>query len=459
LVERTLMRALALPILLPLLGTVARAQDDGSPGDLYRQALLLPPVLQRKALVEAAGRGSVEAAGRMIELGMWDDVARINPQSDEAEAWAGSGVTMDGMTAAQIHDIVLANWGATRGSKEWADAAGRTRSQIERGGVASPFVANALARLYESVAPKDLDKAQALRHELAQAFEARAARSDPIVRGACLHAAADSLRPGLVLGGDWLLAAAMYGRAVQAREAVGDVAGSGDSLFEQAWCLCPEHNPSGDWLQAAGLFARSAQAREQVGDLSGCARSLYWQALCLEPAHNLRGDWNQAAALYARSAALREQAGEFADCGKSLFAQAQSVEPANNPSGSWAQAVELLSRSAAMRKKGGDMAGAGKSLTEQAWCLQPTRNPAGDWSEAAKLAAEAARLRKQGGDLEGCGQSLYAQASYLLHDGSDLSEVAAARAVLVEAREMLANVPGSVILPKVDKLLESIKGD
>lgn len=456
--ERTLLRAMSLLLLVPLPGAVARAQDP-SPETLYRRALTLPPVLQRKALVDAAGRGSVEAAGRMIELGMWDDVARIDPQSDEANAWAGTGVTMDGMTASQIHDIVLANWGAAAGSQEWAEAAARTRFQIERDGTSSPFVANALARLYERIEPKNLDKAQALRKDLAQAFEARADKVDPLVRGACLHAAAESLRPGLALGGDWLLAAAMYGRAAQARDAVGDAAGSGESLFEQAWCLCPQDHPSGDWSQAADLFGRSARAREQVGDLSGCARSLHWQAWCLQRDHNPNGDWIQPTALYARSAKLREQAGESANCGQSLFAQAQCLEPVNNPAGNWAKAIELLARSAALREQGGDLAGAGMSLHEQAWCLQLTKNPGGDWAEAARLAERAAQLRKHGGDLEGCGKSLILQAICLLGGGRDRRQVAAARAALLQARDVLGQVPGSTELATVDAWLESIKHD
>ena len=454
--ERTLVRAIPLLLLVPLPGAIAHAQD-ASPEVLYKRALTLPPVLQRKALIDAAGRGSVEAAGRMIELGMWDDVARIDPQSDEASGWAGTGITLDGMTAAQIHQIVLGNWAAARGSKEWVDAVHLARVQIERDGLASPFVANALARLYEQVEPKDLDKAQALRQDLAQAFEARADSVDALVRGACLHAGAESLRPGLVLGGDWSLAAAMYGRAAQAREAVGDAAGSGDSLFEQAWCLCPQHHPSGDWAQAADLFARSARAREQVSDLAGCARSLYWQAWCLQPDHNVKGDWIRPGALYAQSAKLREQAGETAECGRSLFAQAWCLEPSNNPAGNWAKAIDLLARSAALLEKGGDLAGAGKSLSEQAWCLQPTKNPAGDWSQAAALAARAAQLRKQGGDLEGCGQSLFLQAVCLLRGGRDRQEVVAARAALGEAHEILGQVPGSTTLAKVDEWLEAIR--
>jgi hypothetical protein len=450
---RTLVHALVL-LLVPA-GAAAQSQDAG-PVALYRRALTLAPVNQRKALIDAAGRGSLQAAGRMIELGMWGDIAQIDPHSDEANAWAGTGLTLDGMTAEQIHNVVQANWSAAAGSKESSDVQ-RIRAQIERDGVESPFIANALARLCERVEPRNVEKAQALRHDLAQAFEARAERADPMVRGACLHAAAESLRPDLVPGGDWSLAAAMYGRAAQARDAAGDAAGSGDSLFEQAWCLGPQDQPARDWLQAADLFARSARALEQVPDLSGCARSLYWQAWCLQPDHNVRGDWIQATALFARSAKLREQAGDLAACGESLFAQAHCLQPAVNPAGKWAQAIELLARSAELLEKAGDAAGAGKSLHEQAWCLQETGNPAGDWSQAAALAARAAPLRRQGGDLAGCGESLFLQAVCLLHGGRDRSQAAAARAVLSEAHDVLGQVPGSTQLAKVDEWLASIR--
>ncbi|HEX5011000.1 MAG TPA: hypothetical protein VFY71_11415 [Planctomycetota bacterium] len=450
---RTLVHAI--PLLLFVPADVVAQSRDASPEALYRRALTLAPVLQRKALVDAAARGSLQAAGRMIELGMWDDLARIDPRSDEASAWAGTGLTLDGMTAEQIHNVVQANWAAA-GSKESADVQ-RIRAQIERDGVESPFIANALARLCERVEPRRVEKAQALRHDLAQAFEARAERADPMVRGACLHAAAESLRPDLVPGGDWALAAAMYGRAAQARDAAGDAAGSGDSLFEQAWCLGPQEQTSRDWKQAAELFARSARAREQVPDLSGCARSLYWQAWCLQPDHDVKGDWIQATALFARSAKLREQAGDLAACGESLFAQAHCLQPSVNPAGTWAQAVELLARSAALLEQAGDLAGAGQSLHEQAWCLQETMNPAGDWSQAASLAARAAQLRRQGGDLAGCGGSLFLQAVCLLHGGRDRSQLAAARAALSEAHDVLGQVPGSTQLATVDEWLASLK--
>jgi hypothetical protein len=388
------------------------AQSDASSNDLYQHALSLPAPEQRRALIDAAGRGSLDAAARMIELGMHDDLAQIDPQSPAVAAWAQSDRRIDGMTAVQVHAEVSARRAVAQPTADSSAVLLKARESIEGDSVSNPFMASTLAWLEESVDPKDVARAKALRADLSGVYVSFAEGKDPLVRGACFLAAGNCLRPDLSPPGDWTAAAALYARAADTLQAAGDPAQFSSSLHLQGWCTEPDHDPHGDWTKAAEFFDRAAR--------------------------------------------LREQAGDFARCGTSLFQLGCCLEPANNPAGSWSRAAEVFARSADAKAEAGDRAGCGKSLYEQAWCLTPAQNPAGDWSQAAELFARAAELREPAGDIKGAGWSLQQQAFCLIHGGKDRTQSAKARELLVRARELLAKAKDTAGVATVEKWIGSI---
>ena len=396
----------ACPTLLGLVSTAA--QDDSSALPPFSKIVTLKAAEQRQALNAAASRGSLEAAGRMIELDLRDDLAqlRIPVASTPAE------VTLDGMTGEQIEAGVAALAASRPRDGQPTLDVREAREELARCKPTNPFLKRLLADLYEKVVPTYPENTAALRQGLSTSFETLAEHADPWLRGACLFSAGDELRPDRREGGDWSRAASHFERAAQAYEEAGDASGLGRSLHRRAWCLQPKDGVGGDWSLAIELYGRAARVFEESGDLASTGTSWYQLGRCFEPSANPAGDWSRAMAAFARSAELRKQAG--------------------------------------------DLAGSGKSLSEQAWCLQPTRNPAGDWTQAAVLAAQAAQLRRQGLDLAGAGQSLYLQASCMLHGGKDRAAAADARTVLIEARAALTEAGDQAELARVDSLIRWI---
>lgn len=93
----------ALAIALLLVSTIAPAGETVA----WRSA---PPGDRRAAIVSAAMAGDLDAARYLVQAGLWEEMAGLDPEADAIKSWKNRADSADGIAAAQVYAEILANW-------------------------------------------------------------------------------------------------------------------------------------------------------------------------------------------------------------------------------------------------------------------------------------------------------------------------------------------------------------
>ncbi len=461
---------------------------------LYRSALAMTDVDQmKKTLVKAAMAGHLGAAARMIQLGMWDDMAAFDPGQPPVSTWGATSATArlpdpsaPALSGAIVQADFRANW-ATRHKldvpKAWQDHMRAARAVLldQAESCGEPIMLSELSWLCSVVEPHMADRADAARrheeeiftpdamarmgdrlhaaaiaHNFATSFheaglldkavdwEGRAAdclgqAGDRRGQGSMLDWEANWLEPEHNPAGDWAKAEALYAQAADCFGQAGDLGGQSNSLMDEAQCLEETTNPVRDVVKAAALWAQAGDLGAQTGDLEQERSCLYHQGTCLSPVLNPPGDWAKAVAVFAQAADASGKAGDGSLQGESLYEQARCLDRNFNPAGDWAKAVALYTQAAALQSDNPDEQS--NSLYNLALCLQPDKNPAGDWNRAAALFAQAADLSGKAGNRYQQGNSLFFQARCLDRNFNPSGDWAKAVELYTQAADVLSISP------------------
>jgi len=440
-------------LLLVLVSTIAPSPALAQgPSTASEPWILAPPPLQREVLVEAAKGGSLAAARRMVELGMYDEMAQIDVSSSSVRAWTWSEERVHGMTGRQVFGIVLANRAARLGSREEAAIdLELARVHLRSAEVESPCVALTLAWLLESFAPAGLEEARGLREGLESRFLTAAQGRDDLV-AASFHVQSGEAARALPARA-WDRAALHYAEAARLSARVEDLAGLARVRMAEGFCLRPGNHPAGSWSLAAARYEEAAELKGRAGLLGPQAAALHAQSWCLQ---RIEGTWprvaalleasaelygraglvgNQAGALetaglvlghperdparaaaaHARSAALYELQGDAGGQFGALANLGNCLRPSMNPQGSWAEAAEAYRRAVALfdRLKEGSEGAKALVLLQLAECVRANIDSAGSWAEAARLYAESAEFARIAGDTSGQAEALRRQGECL----------------------------------------------
>lgn len=372
--------------------------------DAWLRARGACPPEHAQLLLQGAQAGNLDCARRLVLLGRWDCLARI----DEAVArsWRGqpgadAELTGDQLLAAVLGARVFPGSGAGRSPEEAARLANEARGLLGAEIPATPALQELQAHLEEA---HDPGRAATIRIGLAQ-LTFRAAQdhaSDPMLQGALLCRAGELLEvayPGQ--------AAERFAEAAGVASRVGDQRTVGRCLSGQARTLPRDQ---ADYLaraqplfeQAEAIAAATSDAEGLATARRGHARALHASALLLVTGR--REAWDQAAPLFERAARLREELGDPAELAESLQQVGRSLHPGLRSEGCWARAAELHRRAATLWERSGEQRSRAQALHDEATCLSSLEGPAALpaprrielWSEVARLWAELGDTVQQG---------------------------------------------------------------
>ncbi len=210
---------------------------------------------------------------------------------------------------------------------------------------------------------RGLPDQQAVRADLARAMAVRAGLN----------------RPDRNLGGDWAIAAALYGREAE-------LIGLGDdrrrlrNRIDRATCLLG----MGDNGKAAMAFAEAERSALAVGDQGLAGYTAYqagWSLQSADPGAAFAA-FERAAPRYRAAGKLREEA----------MAVAMAAQVAGKADVASVRIAALYGTAANLERQRGDLRRAAGNLYQQAWHSEPARQAGVDPTQAAGLYAAAAEL-------------------------------------------------------------------
>ena len=388
------------------------------------------PVKHRKRLVELTQAGNLYAAGRMIDLGMFDDMRDLDLKP--LSSWRNLATVVQDKTAAQIFADIQANWG-TRHPELAKDELSRmvleSRALLNAGVPTNPTVLIETAWLWRDFEPKDPEKAEALITECRKLLaRENSIPTDTLLSGSLKHAAAECETPSKSKTGNWNKAADFHKEAARLFEEAGDKKYHAISILSRAFCLQPDNNPSGDWSDAIKLYDEAARSFDETGDKDRHGDILDLQAHCMRPYKKPEGnplgekiaspdvDWKKAVSLYNHAAQLHEEARNKVAQAGSMVQEAETLCDHENPdnlNGGHRLAMELYEKAAQIFAEIGDKKNQADALGRLGNCQACANNKDRDLVKAAATLENAARLYGAIGDKKSQAKSLLYSAECL----------------------------------------------
>jgi hypothetical protein len=357
-----------------------------------REALRDPARLDRcghqRLLGAATEAGSLAAAARLVDLGLWEAMREIDIARPAVAAWRGSNQALGDLVAGQVYaQLWLHHLRAQPQASTVRFAAQRDEwlQLVRQAPLRNPMLLAEAAWLYGAIEPKQPARAYQYSEQMLVALA-----NDP------------------AFGGDDLLL--MEGR--------------GNALTRYSWCLDED-----DRLAAHAILS---------GAVANCAArgSIAGQAVNLLIESQLRNDWSdqsveqcnallvQAEALFARIGDLGRQGrcrGWLANNHHWYARRSQEVD--------WAEVGRTYQEAAELCRRGEDWGGVGWIAESLAGCLQGRNSQRpDDWREIGAAYAEAAAAFARVDDRSNRAYCLYSQAVSLSPDhcpGTDWREMVA----------------------------------
>ncbi|MBA3708319.1 MAG: hypothetical protein H0W83_05820 [Planctomycetes bacterium] len=347
------------------------AADLKAPHDLSRAS-------HRDLLVAAANAGSLAAASRLVDLGWFDAMRRVEVDRPELAVWSRSEESVGTTTAGALHAQL---WINRLDGMPGISSSFRDQQQME-----------ALEDLLLTADPSPmalLDAACVLMQD---------GEPEQVARARSLAASAARSLAAMGFDGDDLLL--VEGRA-------------------DAYLSCLEYLEAPDWAAARQLFAHAAAARAACGDDRGRGVMMRLEA----SAADTGGDLNAAEQEMTAAAELFARIGDHARRGRCLNLMGTWFQPDRDGSGDRAKAMRLFQLAAAASQRAGDWGGAGDSFASLAWCRYPDvpdrlsepdgREPyvvdESDWGRSAAAFGAAAAAHGLDGDAPAQAHDLYSQ--------------------------------------------------
>jgi len=343
---------------------------EGLIRDDLREPARIEPTAHQIRLVAAANAGSLSAAARLVDLGWWNGMQRVDCLRPVVAAWEGDGQAVGLLTAGQI----------------FAQLALARRQGESRPGM--PHAAALRAQWQNRV------RQWPLRHPMLLAEDAYLAASIDPVQGERADQSVDTAL------------AACASDPLFSTDDVLAIEGRGAALSQCAWCMDADARNA-----ACAIFAGGAARSVEHGSIAAEGVSILYLGM-------LRMDMSSAGMEQWRTC-LDEAETLFAEAGdidrqgrcQGLLANLRrwgkfgiQVEERDVLSGSYRSAAELCRRS-------GDWRGYGRIIKDMAsWLRIGQERMAGDWGQIAAAYGDAASAFQRADEVQERAECLYWQA-------------------------------------------------
>jgi hypothetical protein len=138
---------------------------------------------RRQRALQNAAAGDPAAAGILVNLGLWNEMAALRPLEQPLLAWRDrDDEAMPGVTVSQVWAEVYANWAVRQKDLTYEaiqEMLLQARSRLDRPEIGHPVILDELAWLFDDVRPIDHERARQLRLQLRDLL----ARPSPAVGG------------------------------------------------------------------------------------------------------------------------------------------------------------------------------------------------------------------------------------------------------------------------------------
>lgn len=183
---------------------------------------------KRDAVVAAVKAGDLAAARYLIQAGMWEETAGLDPDAAPLLAWKNGTDQVDGITTTQAYAVILANWTVRQkdlGKERTLELLITARDILQAHPVEHPIIAQELSWLCRDV-PPEINRVRELRLKAGELFDRLPVPLDPLLAARWHLAMTDQ-------GGGLRAVDAMYERAVTAADLAEDTLMIAEAL--QAW--------------------------------------------------------------------------------------------------------------------------------------------------------------------------------------------------------------------------------
>jgi hypothetical protein len=302
---------------------------------------------RRQQLCQLLQQGDAAAAGGLVSLGCFDEIAEIDPRPARFASWMSRRDPVGAFSSQQLYGIVLENW-----ASHHATALGnlalathlRARAFMQPRESLEPMLLFQFAQSLVSWQPTDPARARE-RFLLGLLMLPERAHRDADLAMLCQAALTAVL-------GEWKEQGGLMTELDAACARRGDPSWSARAA--QVHAVSALHHSPPQVRLALAAYAAAAEDAASAHDDVARARSLMGEAQCLQPERNPDGSLHEAIPLYAEAAGLFERHGLFESQALAQQAQAEAVRPDHDRQGSWDEARRLYLSAAEAFHASGD---------------------------------------------------------------------------------------------------------